>query len=393
MPRLSIIVPVYNVKDYLGECIESILAQQYQDFELICVNDGSTDDSLKVLEHYAENDYRIQIISKKNGGLVSARKAGLSQAKGEYAAFVDADDWVDRDMYHFLMEIVMKERADVVTSGCILEYSSGSIVELEQMDEGSYEGRSLKEDFYPKMIGMEQFFQQNISIHVWNKIYKTSLLRKNIDKIPDSITVGEDAACVYPTLLDVKKIVVTHKAFYHYRMRETSMMGKSRQYINSYITLYDYLKKRFEEYPYSFLEYQLKLLTAYELLLVSPVILWEKENAILPYADLKKGSRVVLYGMGRFGKLLKKELEENNLCSVVATVDQNRKRNSFGEKCYSLEEFARMDMQYDAILISILKRNICEEIKEKMLSLGISDDKIKEPDAETICRCEFSLET
>lgn len=392
MIQLSIIIPAFNAEAYICECLDSILKQTYQDYEIICVNDGSVDHTAILLDEYAKKNERIRVISQENKGLVAARKAGVATAHGNYTTFVDADDWLECNMYEVMMGKALKEDADIVTSGCILEYSSGSVVEIEQMEEGIYEGTKLREKFYPGMIGTDAFFLQNISIHVWNKIYKTDLIKCCINSIPDKITIGEDAACVYPALLEAKRIAVIQEAFYHYRMTETSMMGRNQQYVESYKEVYRYMKERFMGYPYSFLNEQLKLLTIYELLLTSPQEFWRKQQGPFPYAGVRSGSRVVLYGIGRFGKLLKQQLEDTGWCKVVALVDQNRKEDDSGLKCYSLEEFISENVKYDYILLSILKRNICKSIIEKMITAGIAAEKIKQPDLMTIKKYELELE-
>jgi len=391
MAQLSIIIPVYNAELYLSKCLDSILQQGYQDYEIICINDGSTDGSLLILEEYATKDDRIRIITQKNRGLIAARKAGLAVAEGNYTTFVDADDWIECDMYEVLVNKALEKDIEVVTSGCILEYCAGSIVEIEQMEEGVYEDEKLVNIFYPNMIGTDEFFVQNISLHVWNKIYKTDLIRRNVNKIPDTISIGEDAACVYPVLLEARRIAVVQKAFYHYRMSETSMMGRRQQYLTSYKFVYQYLKKRFMQYPYSFLDKQLKLLTIYELLLTSPQEFWQKQEGPFPYYGIGRGSRVVLYGMGRFGKLLKMQIEKSGWCQIVALMDQNKKINSDGERCYSIDEFGKADVEYDSILISILKRNICNGIVKKLVMNGVPAEKIREPDMRIIRKYKIDI--
>ena len=98
-PLVSILVPVYNVEDYLERCLDSLLQQSLTQIEIVCVNDGSTDKSAEILEEYAKKDNRIVVVHKKNGGLPSARNAGLDVAKGKYVGFVDSDDYVDKDMF------------------------------------------------------------------------------------------------------------------------------------------------------------------------------------------------------------------------------------------------------------------------------------------------------
>ena len=113
MSKISIIVPVYNVESYLSNCIDSILNQTFKDFELILVNDGSTDKSLEICKHYKNMDDRIFIIDKKNGGLSSARNAGLDIIKGEYIGFVDSDDYIHPQMYELLYKQIIENEADI----------------------------------------------------------------------------------------------------------------------------------------------------------------------------------------------------------------------------------------------------------------------------------------
>ena len=117
MPKLSVIVPIYNVEEYLANCIESILNQTFKDFELILINDGSTDNSLEICYRYRDRDKRINVINKKNGGVSSARNIGIEISKGEYIAFVDPDDDIEINMYEELMGIMENNNVDIVVSG------------------------------------------------------------------------------------------------------------------------------------------------------------------------------------------------------------------------------------------------------------------------------------
>lgn len=114
MDKISVIVPVYNVEDYLEECINSILGQTYKNLEIILVDDGSTDNSSKICDIYEKKDKRIKVIHKENGGLSSARNEGLKYRTGEYISFVDSDDFIDKTMYEKLYSAIKKYDADVV---------------------------------------------------------------------------------------------------------------------------------------------------------------------------------------------------------------------------------------------------------------------------------------
>ena len=116
-PRISIVVPVYNVEEYLEECIESIIKQSYPNIQIILVDDGSTDSSGLICDKYAQNDSRIEVIHQNNAGVVEARKAGLKRTIGEYVGFVDGDDYIDENMYERLLEYALQENVDIVHTG------------------------------------------------------------------------------------------------------------------------------------------------------------------------------------------------------------------------------------------------------------------------------------
>ena len=119
--KVSVVIPVYNTAEYLPQCLESVMNQTLREIEIICVNDGSTDDSPHILAEYALKDERIRIIHKENGGLVAARKTGVLAAAGKYVAFVDSDDWIEADMYEHLYQTAEGHQVDMVTCGFFLE--------------------------------------------------------------------------------------------------------------------------------------------------------------------------------------------------------------------------------------------------------------------------------
>ena len=117
MPQISVIIPVYNVEPYLRQCLDSVVNQTFGDLQIICVNDGSTDGSLAILEQYAAADNRVEIVNKENGGLNSARNAGLDRVTGEYFAIVDSDDWIDLTAYEKLYARAKESDADMTLCG------------------------------------------------------------------------------------------------------------------------------------------------------------------------------------------------------------------------------------------------------------------------------------
>ena len=224
---LSIIVPVYNVRDYLKDCIDSILAQSFTDFELILVDDGSTDGSGEICDAYTERDSRIKVIHKANGGVVSARIAGITAASGLYAGYVDGDDWIEKDMYekmvHYMKtydcDLVM---CDIVHEGKALPLSSGGT--RTDLDGGYYNIDMLRSKIFPNMIYAGQFYEFGVYPVIWNKLYKREKLINHQSKVDVRIKTGEDAACVYPYLLSCESLYfIKDMSLYHYRNSENSM--------------------------------------------------------------------------------------------------------------------------------------------------------------------------
>ena len=161
---LSVIVPVYNVETYLRRCLDSILHQTQPVQEIICVDDGSTDRSLAVLQEYERANEQIRVVHKENGGLVSARKAGLALATCPYATYVDSDDFIEPEMYEELMQPLLENDADVVTSGTIRDYGTHIVHAKETMEAGLYVD-ARRETLLGNLISTKKFFQMNLTMH------------------------------------------------------------------------------------------------------------------------------------------------------------------------------------------------------------------------------------
>lgn len=206
-PILSIIVPVYNVEKYINRCIDSILNQQFSDFELILVDDGSPDNCGQICDDYAKKDSRIRVIHKENGGLGSARNVGIELSRGNYIGFVDSDDWISTDMYAFLIQIALEHKADIVSGSYIL--TKGSSEHLpKRYTTKTFEGID-KLRFY-----LELGMKYRISDYpVWNKIYKKDLF-KDI-RFPER-QLFEDMATNFMLINKANKYVTSDKPVYFY---------------------------------------------------------------------------------------------------------------------------------------------------------------------------------
>ena len=247
-PTLSIIVPVYNVRAFLEKCIKSILAQTFTDYELILVDDGSDDGSGEICDKFALEDERIRVIHKENGGVVSARKAGISAARGAYAGYVDGDDWIDSSMYEKMVHYMQKYSCDLVM--CDVAHESKSLplssgATRADLEAGYYGAEELKSKILPKMLYADDFYTFGVYPVIWNKLYKREKLIKHQMAIDENIYVGEDAACVYPYLLDCESLYfIKDMSLYHYRSSDTQMTAAyDNMYFERFKSLYAFFSR------------------------------------------------------------------------------------------------------------------------------------------------------
>lgn len=218
MAEISIIVPVYNVEEYLENCIESILNQTFKDFELILVDDGSIDNSSDICDEYEGKDSRIRVIHKINGGLSSARNAGLEIACGKYIGFIDSDDSIHPRMYEILYDLIQTHNADI--SCCDYERTDTLInCNYEEID--SYE--VIEMDNIQAVNSLYNMDTAIVLVVAWNKLYRKELfkdIRYEIGKI------HEDEFIAHKLLYNSRKTIYTNSKLYYYLQREGSITAK-----------------------------------------------------------------------------------------------------------------------------------------------------------------------
>ena len=206
MPAVSIIVPVYNVEPYLEFCVESLRAQTLKDIEIILVDDGSSDRSGEICDRLGKQDQRIRVLHKSNGGLSSARNAGIAVAKGDYIGFVDSDDWVESDMYAYLFNLITKHQADIADCE-MLETSDRKFVKLQSKEEVELLDRDAAYRIF--------FRVSKTGIHycVCDKLFKRELFA---DTLFTEGIIFEDIDFNYRVLLHAQRIVNSNQVKYYY---------------------------------------------------------------------------------------------------------------------------------------------------------------------------------
>ena len=234
MPKISVIVPVYNTEKYLHRCIDSILAQTFTDFELLLIDDGSKDNSGKICDEYAAKDNRIRVFHKENGGVSSARNLGLDQAQGEWITFVDSDDWVTECAFNIFNQNICTDF--IITSHITLKDNQYSEIVITKTD-----CKIDKEEIY-------LFIKNNINTNIiktpWAKFFKRSnILNLRFDK---EITCGEDFLFVLKYLRCVESIYLIKNSSYVFRSSFIDFHNKYRQSIENSIYTLDQIFSSYE---------------------------------------------------------------------------------------------------------------------------------------------------
>ena len=232
MPKLSIIVPVYKVEQYIHKCVDSILNQTFTDFELILVDDGSPDNCGKICDEYAQKDERVRVIHKENGGLSDARNFGLKEAKGEFVSFIDSDDWVDLDLYSDVLTYADANKLDVVCFD-VYEVKGEKIKHHNRYDENK---------IFSGDDALYKILTDEIDNSACDKVYKR-ILWENV-----GFPVGrcfEDVATTYKVFHKANKVGYYQRAYYYYVKREGSIVAGSFSAIKRYDYFVGY-KDRFE---------------------------------------------------------------------------------------------------------------------------------------------------
>lgn len=384
MSRISIIVPVYNSDKYLSECIDSILIQSYKDFEILCIDDGSTDNSGKICDYFSKKDPRVRVVHKQNEGLVSARKTGVKNALGSYISFIDSDDWVDPDLYENLYKYAAQYDCDMVCSGIYRQFDDRAVINMNTIKKGIYEGEALTSDLYPYMLCDGRFFKMGVRPNLVGKLIKKEILEKTLFSAPEDVTNGEDVMVTYPSLLISGKVSLLDDAWYHYRQHPQSMSQKKADKKEYFATrhLYDYLKQWFEKSSEKeMLVRQLRFFISHFQVQREPEAFDEKKGQLRMFGEISPDDKLLLYGAGRFGKQVYAYLTD--LGRDFIWTDKQFK--SYQEKGLPLEDVnVLFDKCYDLILVAVIDSEMADNISRELIEQGVEEKKIRRLDVNYI---------
>ena len=308
MPKISIIVPMYNVEKYIDKCLNSLINQTFKNMEIIVVNDGSTDGSASIVEKYLlKHSSKIKYLEKKNGGLSSARNYGIEYATGEYIAFLDSDDYVEHNMYEEMYKLAKKENADMVECDFIWEWEYGKRVFDKRREYKTREDMMKK----PRVV-------------VWNKIFRRELINKTKARFPEGL-IYEDMEFFYKILPFINKISYINKYFVHYTQREDSISKKQTEKTEDIFkildNIFDYYKQNnlYHQYEKVLKKMRRRILLGSSLkriiqikekhlkrrLLLKTVILFFKNSLkneeLLFYDNKEKRKKKICFGITKLG--------------------------------------------------------------------------------------------
>lgn len=216
-PLITVIVPVYKVEQYLNRCVDSIINQTYKNLEIILVDDGSPDRCGEICEEFAKADSRIRVIHKENGGLSSARNAGLDIMTGEYVGFVDSDDWIEPTMYEVLYNNILKSNAEISACGIQCDHSDGTY----HFFNSNYPKQQQEETFIKTTAIRELIIAEKITNSACDKLFSKEIFANLRFRCG---IVNEDFELMPQCIEKAEKVIFTPAPFYHYVMTEQSIM-------------------------------------------------------------------------------------------------------------------------------------------------------------------------
>ena len=371
---ISVIIPIYNAGAYLERCLESVCGQTFRDLEILLVDDGSTDSSPQICRRYQAADSRVQVIRQENGGLIRARQTGVRAASGDFVGWTDSDDWLEADYFAQLAAAQAASGADFVAANHFHDIGGDSKVVRNHIPPGVYRWREL----LPNLLYSGSFFSFGLQPHVYTKLIRRDIITRAELAIDPRIRAGEDAAAIYPSVLEAEQIAVTSICGYHYVQRQGSMVKtENPEELQRFRLLYDHLAGAFAQK--GVLEEMLPQLREYEkYFLFSRHMKILDQQILLPYGGIPLHSRVVIYGAGVLGQKMQGYLSEGRRADVVLWIDKN----------YAAYQKAGLDVRppeavrdakgrYDFVLIAHTEASAAGEMRNRLLDLEVPEEKIR----------------
>lgn len=370
MAMISVIIPVYNTEQYLEKCINSVLEQTYQDMEIICIDDGSTDNSGMILDRYAEKDRRIKVIHQKNQGLVLARKAGLRYATGKYISHIDSDDWLEITMYEQMIKMAEKYDTDAVCCNYYDVKGTTKYVVDTTAREGLLDSETVGRLICQNLYDIKKT-SRILNWTFWTYLFRRKILEQYQMNVTDWLETCEDLSCIWPFLVNAKRIYVLKTPLYNYRIREESSSRKrNSKCIEQVMEAHRIISEAFQRKNNSSYLSMIANNAFFDIIhLMSEKYFYGESGrfCLFPYEKIPTSSKIILYGAGYVGKSYYKQLQENQYCKIVLWVDQEYRNIS--NQSYHVDSPEKIiNYKYDYILIAVQYMSTAERIKTDIVN-------------------------
>lgn len=327
---VTIVVPIYNVEKYLRKCLNSIVNQTYKNIEIICIDDGSPDNSIDILNEFAQKDERIKIIRQENQGLSGARNTGINNAIGKYIMFIDSDDWIELNMVELMINKIEKENLDLVICGTFnniseKEYQVNNLKEIKENIKNKIDGIS----YFKIVTSKTNLFTASSC----NKIYRLNLIKEKKILFPEK-RLYEDLFFSFQYLINSLNVNVIEKPLYHYFVKREGSITNTLNIKDINDTLFtlksleDFLKKIDQDKLLNSLEFK-----EYMFLWISRAVLFK-----LPFNEKKYGKREI----NRIMDELKNNKEYKEICKIILKNSKNKKNKLFIRILYFNNELLKL---------------------------------------------------
>ena len=385
-PLVSIIVPIYNAAQYLDQCITSIIEQTYKNLEIILVDDGSIDKSAEICQKFVTKDLRVKYLFQPNKGVARARKNGTKHAAGEYVGFVDADDYIEPDMYKQLVDCC--QNYDLVISQWYREDLEGTRCAFDKIAQGAYTTQEDMKFVLEHLVnvssaGGKVSLQSGFTGYMWGKLFRKELAQLVFENINENLSIGEDCDFTYRYFLKCQSVLVTDICGYHYRIHQSSAvhgLDSDCKYLKNTCELYLSLASAFTTHPDSQillpqLQYKISMMLAKAPTKMGFCLESQNRTMVFPFINMLQGKRIALYGAGILGVTYMRQIEKWNICEVSMWVDKNWEYyRREGRDVFSDNDL--LDREYDYVVLAVLENAEAKTISQILVDKGIDKKKI-----------------
>lgn len=377
---LSVIVPVYNTEQYIKECVQSIIKQNYIDLEIILVDDESSDQSGALCDLLAEEHDCVHVLHVAHGGITKARLAGVEAARSDRITFVDADDWIEENAYK---DLVLENNCDIVITGiCRYFNEKNAVMEMPYLDEGIYTREDILNKIVPIMLWNPRQGIWALDPSLCTKIFKRKLILEWLERASAvESNYGEDSLVIFPMMLQAEKIQIEKKIYYYHRQRvqgELPSYIKDEDFILKLYKVYEYLGSQFKQMGYwDVMKTQLDCFCINSMELKKrcyeyPLL---EFSVYFPIDRIPQKSKVILYGAGRLGRQYWEQNSQYHFCDIVLWVDTKYEKCQTGVTKIEKPELIK-EMVFDYVLIAVDDYYMAKDIVFYLYKLGIKKEKI-----------------